>query len=46
MSNTNLVTNLNADLLDGKHNGELTAEDTKIELKSDQEFIFRKTNVD
>lgn len=29
MANTNLVTNLNADLLDGKHNGQLSAVDAQ-----------------
>lgn len=41
MSNTNLVTNLNADLLDGKHNEELTALNMTQQVKNDQEFTYR-----
>lgn len=56
MSNTNLVTNLNADLLDGSHLSDIlamditgnakTATNAKSELKTGQEFVFRKTNVE
>lgn len=32
MSNTNLVSNLNADLLDGKHDGEVTAKNIAVKI--------------